>query len=291
MLYLILSILSFTIIVLLFKLLAKYKVNTFHAIVYNYMTAAILGFIISGQNTTIAEVTHAYWFPNAIIIGASFIFLFYLIAITAQKVSVTVSIVANKMSVVIPVMFAFFLYDDSITLLKVAGIILALTGVVLASMKEKAIGVVDKRYIYLPLLLFLGSGLLDTYIKYSQQFFVKEGEILIFIPSLFAVAAISGFIILLSRLLISPAKFQIKNVAWGLLIGFFNYASIYFLLKTLELKGFESSVVFPLNNMGIVIAAAVSAFILFKEKLTQQNWIGILLSVIAIAMIAFSSSG
>ena len=287
MIYLILSILSFTAIVLIFKLFDKYKVHTFHTIVYNYIVAAILGFYIAGGNFSITQITQKNWFPNAIIIGILFISLFYLVALTAQKVSVAVSIIANKMSVVIPVIFAFFLYDDSITFLKISGIILALAGVILTFRKDKDIDIGNKKYIFLPVVLFIGSGLLDTYIKYSQEYYLQKDELLIFIPCLFAIAAIAGIIIVLSRQLLSPEKFYIKNLLWGVLIGLFNYSSVYFLIKTLELERFESSAVFPVNNMGIVIVATIAAFFLYKEKLSKQNWIGIILSVIAIAMIAF----
>ena len=48
-----------------------------------------------------------------------------------------------------------------------------------------------------------------------------------------------------------------------------------------------SSVILPVNNMGIVLFSALVAFILFKEKLSWLNWTGILVALIAIAMIAF----
>jgi multidrug transporter EmrE-like cation transporter len=39
--------------------------------------------------------------------------------------------------------------------------------------------------------------------------------------------------------------------------------------------------------MGIVLFSAVAAWLLFKEKLSTINWIGIVLSLMAIALIAF----
>jgi multidrug transporter EmrE-like cation transporter len=50
----------------------------------------------------------------------------------------------------------------------------------------------------------------------------------------------------------------------------------------------ETSALIPVNNMGIVALSAVSAGIIFKEKFTAVNWLGILLALAAIAMIAFS---
>jgi len=40
--------------------------------------------------------------------------------------------------------------------------------------------------------------------------------------------------------------------------------------------------------MGIVALSAIAALLIFKEKFSKTNWLGILLSLGAIALIAFS---
>ncbi len=304
---------------LIFKLIDKYKADTFQVIIFNYITAAILGFSVMGSGMTVAHITHSIWFPNAVVIGLTFLFLFYLIAITAQKVGVSVSTVANKMSVVIPVTFAFFLYDDTVTFFKVLGIVIALAGVLMATSKAKAyvdegledkverkkfLGfnlstrkrmyvqekiIVDKRYLIMPVVLFLGSGLIDTYINYTEKFFLQDvAESHDFIPTLFSVAAIAGTLILIGKLIVSPSKFAVKNVMWGLILGFFNYTSLYFFLESLKMENMESSVVFSINNIGIVSLSAIASFVFFKEYLSLVNKTGIFLCLIAILLIAFS---
>jgi uncharacterized membrane protein len=49
----------------------------------------------------------------------------------------------------------------------------------------------------------------------------------------------------------------------------------------------QSSAIIPINNMGIVLFSSLAAFVLFKEKLSLINWMGILLAIGAIALIAF----
>ena len=58
-------------------------------------------------------------------------------AMTAQKNGVSVASVAGKMSVVVPVLFGVFLYNESVTFLKIIGILIALIAVYLASVKEE----------------------------------------------------------------------------------------------------------------------------------------------------------
>ena len=58
-------------------------------------------------------------------------------ALTSQKNGVSVAAVAGKMSIVIPVLFGIYLYDENLTIQKSIGIILALFAVLLTTSKEK----------------------------------------------------------------------------------------------------------------------------------------------------------
>ncbi len=73
------------------------------------------------------------WLPWAGLMGFSFIFLFNIIAFTAQKLGVAIASVANKLSMVIPFIFSIYLYNEEATPLKLAGIGVALVAVVLTS--------------------------------------------------------------------------------------------------------------------------------------------------------------
>ena len=107
------------------------------------------------------------WLPWAGLMGFSFIFLFNIIAFTAQKLGVAIASVANKLSMVIPFLFSIYLYNEKATPLKIAGIVIALLAVVLTTWPKsgRADGnrSVRQSWMYIiPLVLFLGSGLLDT---------------------------------------------------------------------------------------------------------------------------------
>ena len=56
------------------------------------------------------------------------------------------------------------------------------------------------------------------------------------------------------------------------------------------LKGgvLESSQIFPIVNMGVIVLTATSGVVLFKQKLSNGNWFGILMAIIAIALITFA---
>ena len=305
MTFLILSVVSYAAMMLIFKLIERFKADTFQSIIFNYITAAVLGFTVMDNDLSATNIIHANWFPNAVLIGFAFISLFYLIAITAQKAGVSVATVANKMSVIIPIIFAFFLYNDSVTFIKISGIVLAFVGVYMATKKEVAYAEenpdeinltsakekdeLDKKYLYLPVILFIGSGFLDTYINYTQKHHLTgAAESIDFVPVVFSVAAITGGIILLVKFIISSSIFAFRNILWGMLLGLFSYFSLYFMLESLNLNYFESSVIFTINNIGIVSLSTLASYVFFKEYLSRINKTGIVLCLIAILLISFS---
>lgn len=292
MIYLILSIISATCLVLIFKLFEKFKIDTFQAIVINYIVAASVGFFLDDSKISIGAIPHQSWFLNAVIIGILFISLFNVIAITAQKIGIAIASVASKMSLVIPVIFAVYLYDDSMPFMKISGILLAVAGVYLTFRTGKNKGETlppmakNSKLVIFPIIVFIGSGLLDTLFKYTEHHYLVDNDFNMFISSLFSIAAVAGIIVIIPLLLRSKMHIQVKNIIGGIVLGIPNYGSVFFLLKTLEIENLESSVIFPVNNMGIVGLSAIVAFIFFKEKLTMINWAGIAFSIIAIAMIA-----
>ena len=82
-------------------------------------------------------------------------------------------------------------------------------------------------------------------------------------------------------------RFSGRAVLAGICIGVPNYFSIWCLLGALKGYAGNSSAIIPINNMGIVLFTAVVAWLGFKEKLSAVNWLGIALSLGAIALIAF----
>ena len=288
MLYLLLSIVTSTLIYLIFKLFERFQVDNFQAIVMNYFTAFAMGLLTASDKSAFATIHQQSWFVNVLIVGLAFITLFNVMLITTQKMGVSTASVASKLSVAIPVLFAFYIYKDSFSLAKALGIALALVAVYLSSRKETSENT-DKKLIVLPLVLFLGSGLLDTFLKYNQQNYLAPDELGLFTSSAFIVAALLGTLYGLILYRRRKNVLQWKSIIAGIALGIPNYASIYFLLKSLSVKDMESSVVFPVNNMGIVALSAFTSFLLFREKLSAINITGIILAIVSIAIIVWGS--
>ena len=288
MIALILSILSSTMIFVVFKLFSKFKINTLQALVFNYVTACFCGIIFQENNFNIAEIPQYSWFPYALVLGVLFITVFNLMAITTQRNGLSVVSVATKMSVVIPIFFGLVYYKESLGIFKILGIILALVAVYLVSVKTNDGLKVKSSNILFPVLVFLGAGVIDTTLKYLEGEFIAKNDIPIFSATIYAMGGIIGIILLFFQASKGKFQFSIRNVIGGIFLGIPNYFSVYFLVQALRSGIFDSSGVFTVNNVSIVMFSTVLGILLFKEKLLLKNWIGIGLAIIGILLIALT---
>lgn len=286
MTYLLLSVAASSLIFVIFKLFAKYKVHTLQAIVVNYIVAFSTGMLTYRGETSVQEAVSSGWFTGALILGLVFIAVFNLMAITTQKSGLSVVSVATKMSVVIPITFGIFYYQENAAILKIIGIILALVAVYLASVKEKSI--LTKTSLLFPFLILVGSGIIDVSLKYMEEAFVKDTDAGIFSAVIFLSAGSIGILIVSFKRLQGKIQIGFKNVVAGIILGVPNYFSIYFLVEALRSEGLDSSTIFTLNNVAIVILSTLIGIVLFKEKLTFKNWLGIALAVISIVLVTLA---
>lgn len=287
MIYLILSVLASTGILICFKLFDKFKLNTTLAIVINYLTACIIGLLVYDSPIIITEVIASKWFFGAFILGILFIAIFQVMALTAQHHGLSVASVAGKMSLVIPTVFGFYLYNESAGIQKIFGIILALVAVYLSSVKSKNKTGASKNFL-LPIILLFGSGAIDTSIKYLESNYVPENVIPIFSASIFCSAAFFGIFPLAYYGFKRQFQFDLNTIMGGIILGIINYCSIYFLIKALHFKGLESSTVFTVNNVSIVMISTLLGLLIFKERISRKNWMGIALAIISILLVTLA---
>ena len=285
--YLLFSILCSTSIVLIFKKIDLKGINTFNVIIVNYLTALGLGFLLSSLSGNFTTNIQTDWLLPAVIIGIAFVAMFYIIALTSQKAGASVAAISSRTSVVVPVLFSILYYGETLGFLKIVGISLALPALVLASIRTKNHHV-DTRFLYLPFLLFIGSGIVDSVVKFAQQEYLNNSSIMIFSAVLFSIAFFIGIVVrIISKEKISGVLNR-KVILWGILLGAVNWGSLYFFVMALINTGLDSSVVFIINNSGIVLLITVFAIIFFREKLSRLNWTGLALSLLVIYFLSRS---
>lgn len=276
-------------LIIIFKLLDRFDLDTFPVIVTNYFVCVVVGVLAEGQLPDIATIATKPWLPLALLMGVLFIIGFNVIGTSTRKAGVTVTAIANKMSLVVPITVAFFLYGDSVNATKIAGILIALSSIVLTTYtptKDRIKGQTNMVLYALPLSVFMVSGVVDSLVNYVQVTHLKGISYNEFFIFLFLTAGSSGLLALVYTLAKGRSRYTWKTFVAGIALGVPNYGSLYFMMRALEHSGMESSVVFPILNIAVVTTAALAAYFLFKEKLTKYNLAGIGLSIVAILLLA-----
>lgn len=272
-----------------FRLFSAFKMDTLQAIVFNYIICVVTGLIFINDVKMVREIQmDAPWVLIAIVLGAVFMGTFYLMAVTTQKFSMTVSSIATKMSLVIPVLFSLLILgiqSKVYTWLNYTGMVLALVAIVMSSYKKRKIktDALSGFDLVLPFLIFLFGGIIDSSINYTNYRFLSGREAAIFPLVIFFSAAVVGSIVLI----VKRRRLNLRSLIGGLVLGIVNYFAIYFLLRSLTAFENDGAIVYPLVNIGIIIFSTTISVLGFKEKLSNLNKAGLVLAIMAIIFISY----
>jgi drug/metabolite transporter (DMT)-like permease len=288
MIWLVLSVVCSVILGLLFKLFPRFGVDTFQAIVVNYFTCVACSTIQNGRLVIGPELKNEPWLPYALLLGFVFITGFNLAAATVRHFSVTISQIMQKMSILLSVPFAILAYHESAGWLKIVGVLLAIAAIILVNIPQKQSSdtTVSKSrlslgMIAMPLLTWLLAGVIEVvFVIVNKQKMIAFGDSA-FISTVFFTAGCLGALVLAYQLFAGTSIWSWRNVVGGIALGIPNYGSMFFLLQGLS-SGMESSVFFPLNNMGIILMTVAVAVLAFGDRLSRLNWLGVALTVVAL---------
>lgn len=283
MINLLLAIVFSSVLYIVFKFFSKFNINTFQAIVFNYIVAFFVGLFLSDEKLDFNTIFNKSWLFGSVILGGLFILVFTILGKTSQENGVSVASVSSKMSMIIPILFGIFFFKESITFEKIIGIVIALIAVYFTSKKES--GKIKMKNFIFPILLFFGAGIIDTSINYLQHTLLKDNEIALFSATTFLAAFFFGILISVFKTIKGSFKLEGKNIIGGITLGVPNYFSMYFLIKALHNKNLESATIFTLINIGVILVSTFLGILIFKEKLLKQNYLGIVLAIIAVILV------
>ena len=291
MIYLLISIALSTGIFVLFQRFQYWEVHTLQAIVLNYGVAAALGWVLCGGPVLFARVQSEPWVWVALGMGLLFIYLFQLIARTTQTLGLTVTSIASKLSMVLPVaLFLAFDPQDALTWKKGLAIALAIPAIVLASWKkeEQTVQQGAARWV-VPLVIFVGSGCIDLmFAAYSGEAHMQSVEHRYLFASLpLTTACFAGVVWLAaSSQLRAPSR---NTFLAGVGLGIINFGALYFLLETYDKINLARSGVMPVNNLGVILLSAAASVVFLGERLNHRNRAGLALGALVILLLLWES--
>ena len=242
-----------------------------------------------GQSFTFDISQNWTWYCLAL--GVGFIVTFLLSGLSTQKAGITITSLANNVSLVIPVLASLFLFNTQAKAfdgLNYLGLFLAIVAVGLATyQKPENTGSKIKSW-YLPLAVFLMYGITNAAINYLNINYIPNPELTIPVTLVMVLGAlISGLVLLTYKIIKGEEKLQFKNIFAAITLGIPNFLSFYLLILALTSFGNSGAFVYPVYNIGVICLSALVAFIFFKEKLNLLNKLGLALALMALILISY----
>ncbi len=287
MIEIIITISTFSSMVMLFKYFEKINVNNLQAISANYFTAGILSIIFLPNTFEFDKINYSnttLFFVLAFIVGLLFVLTFNLYAHGAQKIGVTPSTIANKMSMIIPIIIGLILLNEEVTFNKILGISFAFVAIFLSSIGDRKYSL-NKNHLIIIVLLFIGQGLADGILNWAQKFILNGSNMNLFFAVTFLAAGFTGLLFVFFKLSNQKVKIEPKSIIWGIVLGIPNYLTLLYFVKSLKSELFSSSEIFPIINIGVIIFCTILSIILFRERVSVYNWLGVILGIFSIFII------
>ena len=131
--------------------------------------------------------------------------------------------------------------------------------------------------------LFLAGGAVDIIMKTFQESFGASNSRFMFLLLSFGIAFLIGLGYVLQKGWQTGEWPDRETWAWGTLLGVINYGSLEFLLRALEVL--PGTVVFPINNIAIVVLAAILGVVFWGERLSKTNLAGLALALVGLVLL------
>lgn len=283
MIYVLLSVCCSVLVGVLIKIARKRSVDVQQMVLWNYpTTVALTYFLFRPDIGVLQEVTlpYLYYLPLAIMLPCLFIF----IALAVRYSGIVKTDVAQRMSLFIPLIASFVLFNEAVQVRKIIGILIGVVAVICSVSWRDQEDKPNSKNIY-PFIVFIGMGFIDILFKQVAQY-----KNIPYTTSMFLVfvgAMIFAFMILLYFSWTNRQRWDKDAILWGLFLGLFNFANIYYYMRAHRAISDNPSIVFTAMNVGVIVLGSLVGVFVFKEKLTLLNKIGLLLAVISIILIAY----
>ncbi|MFQ5569458.1 MAG: EamA family transporter [Rhodothermales bacterium] len=278
---------------MIFKHAARWHLDRMALLTANYAAALLVAVAFLGINTqrVVGALSPSLGLlALALATGALFIAGFFVFAWATEIAGMSLAIGVMRVSVVIPFLASWGLWGEVPTPAQGVGLGLAGAAFFLIARRDDTVpsdtaGPSGRGSLFGVLaLLFCAGGLVDVSMKTFDAVFAENNSRTLFILLLFGVAFLMGlgFVIRTRRRHgIWPDR---ATLGWGALLGLFNYGSVEFFLRAIsKLSG---PFVFPVNNIALVIGAALLGVYVWGERLTGVNWLGLGLAAGALVLLS-----
>lgn len=264
MLYLVLAIISSTLIAITMRIGKKYCENDISMLAVNYVCCTVLSAYFTGIRNFQAERSSI---GLGVIQGVLFLASFMLYQYNIQKNGVVMSTTFMKLGVLVPTLASIFIFKEQPTVLQILGVVLSVSAIIVIN-TEKGASHVNVNGTLIALLIV--GGTTDIMAKVYEQYGEPAcKDQFIFFTFVVALVLCTGLAVYRKE------KITGKDILCGIIIGIPNYFSAIFLLKALH--EVMATIAYSTYSVATIALAAVAGEALFKERLTKRQAVGLVI--------------
>ncbi|MEO8998153.1 MAG: EamA/RhaT family transporter [Rhodanobacter sp.] len=284
MIYVLLSVVCSVLVSVLLKLARRFDIDIGQAIAWNYVVASALTALVLQPSLTTLREPAAPWLA-LVGLGVLLPTIFLALGASVRHAGIVRSDTAQRLSLLISLLAAFVLFGEQLSALKATGIVMGLLALLCMVWRSgagaKGDGVAGWLY---PLLVLGGFGTIDILFKRVALAGVPLGASL---QAMFALALLVAFALQLWRRLRGDTRFTMRSALGGAALGLANFGNILFYLRGHRALPQHPALVFASMNIGVVALGALVGLLVFRERLSQLNFAGVVLALLAIGVIAW----
>ena len=270
---------------IIFKIFGRKGIDSFQAVVVNYFTCAITASIAMGDVSYILELTNKDWLPYALAMGTLFFIVFIAIANSVNHHGVLITSAFQRLSLLAPVVVAILFFNEDVNAKIIIGIATTILTVVILNFEKNKKALNNDWTIFLPVLVWIGSCLVDLSLYLVERLNINEGEEMEFTATLFLSAGCFGLLVFLFQIFNNKMKVDSRSLLSGILLGVPNFFSIYLIVVLLN-EGWNGAVLFPILNVSILLVSGLLGYLMFKETIDTKKIIGYILAIISIVLLS-----
>ena len=279
MIYLTIAVLCSVAVSVLLKVLRQKNIDIRQTIVAGYPVAFLLTWFLLKPDVSGMNALGGAW---AIIIALGILLpaVFIVLGRAIESVGMVATDAAQRLSLIIPIVAAFLLFDEILTGTRIFGLALGFLALGALIYRPQQ-GKISRQAKHTPLWLFgvwAGYGIIDILFKQVA----KQGTA--FPLTLFVSFGLAGLLLFI-YLLITRVRWQGNALAAGLLLGALNMGNIYAYVRAHQLLSESPSIVFTGMNVGVIAVATLIGVGVFKESLNRINVLGLLLAICCVAVL------
>lgn len=257
--------------------------NPAQMITWNYASASILCFLWFKPDLAHISINKTPWVLIAAL-GVLLPTIFYCLARSLQTAGILKTELAQRLSVVLSLSAAYFIFSEYFNAIKLIGIALGVLAVLLILFSQRKGSIDGKQGILFLLSVWAGYALIDVLLKFASglgmQFAVTLN--LVFICA-FLLSSIYNIVQ-------HSSLGQTKNILAGLGLGLLNFANIALYVKAHMLLKDTPAIVFAGMNILVVVLGVVAGLIIFKEKLRVATVFGLIAGIMSVVCLAYAMS-